>query len=476
MSIPRLLTSLCLALAAATLPAPAALAAPPPNDARTSPQDLSLPASVSGTTVEATREDSDPGSACPATTASVWYRFTAAADGRIVVNLHAAGDLDAVVDVYVRRRSQTQAVDCDPTDDEGEASVALRVRRGESYLIRVAQLPNSVAGRFTLDVFVPEAEATPPGRALPRLGGSATLHRTLDPSDAWSARFRAGTTYRINLSTRVEGCMRVALFAPGTDSFEDGSPARILPCNGYALFTPGPGEGGRYSLLVQAARNVRTRQSYHLQVAPAGLDDTVPGLFVRNYQRVSGRLNGRGVDVVDLYRFDVVRRSDLALRLGGEAFDLVLLTDGGRVLSSASGSLEQRVAPGRYFVAVRATDNASGRYTLTRISRTITSTSVRIRGSRSAQASPGSAVSLSAHVAPGASGPVTFVVERFDPLEGWQFLRRFRTRASGGRAAVSFLPPSVGRYRARASFAGTRIASRSESGFARLLVAAPLRS
>jgi hypothetical protein len=464
-----------LATLALALVSPSAFAAPPSNDARSAAQELGLPASVEGTTVEATREDSEPGSSCLSTGPSVWYRFTAAADGRIVVNLHATGDLDAVVDVFVRRRSQTEAVDCDPTDKDGEGSVALKVKRGDSYLIRVGQLTNSVAGRFTLDVFVPEAEATPPGRPLPRGGGSATLHRTLDPSDAWSVRLREGTTYRINLSTATEGCMSVALYGPGTSSFEDGSPARSVPCNGYALFTPGAGEGGRYSLLVRAARSVRTRQSYHLQVATARRDDTAPGIFVRNYQRVSGRLNARGVDVVDLYRFDVVRRSDLTLRLSGP-FDAVLLTDNGRVLSSESGGLQRRVKPGRYFVAVRANKGIAGRYTLTRISRTITSTSVRIRGRRSAEASPGSAVSLSARVAPGASGPVTFVVERFDPLAGWQFLRRFHTRASGGGVSVSFLPPSVGRYRARASFAGTRVASPSDSGYARLLVAGPLRS
>ena len=83
---------------------------------------------------------------------------------------------------------------------------------------------------------------------------------------------------------------------------------------------------------------------------------------------------------------------------------------------------------------------------------------------------------LTAAVSPSTGGPVEIVVERFDPLEGFQFLRSFRLRARGGRANASFRPPSEGSYRARAVFKGTRDAARSTSGYARLKVQSPLRT
>jgi hypothetical protein len=77
-------------------------------------------------------------------------------------------------------------------------------------------------------------------------------------------------------------------------------------------------------------------------------------------------------------------------------------------------------------------------------------------------------------VSPGASGPVTITVERFDPVAKWLFFHTYKVNASGGSASVSFLPPSVGRWRAEASYAGSRTQSPSASGFATLLVAGPL--
>src|SRR4051794_11889967 len=78
-----------------------AVAAPPANDQRTAPTKLELPASVSGTLVEATKGPDEPGS-CGDSDESVWYEFTAPARGHIVVLVDAAGDLDAVVDIFRR--------------------------------------------------------------------------------------------------------------------------------------------------------------------------------------------------------------------------------------------------------------------------------------------------------------------------------------------------------------------------------------
>ena len=164
-------------------------------------------------------------------------------------------------------------------------------------------------------------------------------------------------------------------------------------------------------------------------------------------------------------------------RLAG--FDVILLNDAGaRIASARSGSgsaeLRRRLRPGRFFAAVRSVRGARGRYALRRVSRTITRTGISIAGGRR-ESPPGVAVTIAVTVTPAVAGPVTVVIERFDPLAGYQFLRRVRVRAAGGRASVGFRPPSRGRYRARATFDGTRGAATSASGFARLLVAGPLR-
>jgi hypothetical protein len=88
---------------------------------------------------------------------------------------------------------------------------------------------------------------------------------------------------------------------------------------------------------------------------------------------------------------------------------------------------------------------------------------------------PGTTATIGVNVAPGEPGPVKIRIERFDPVFGWQFFRASRVRAdSGGDAALAFRPPSVGRYRMRANFIGTRAASPSRSGYAELRVQAPL--
>jgi hypothetical protein len=365
-------------------------------------------------------------------------------------------------------------VDCERTDEDGRAELSFRPRRGVEYLIRIGQLSNSVPGDFRLDVFAPEPAARPPGPALPSGGVARALDSVQNTDDAWSIVMREGTTYRINLANAEEGCVTLELYAPGTRDFEKASPERHLRCGGYLLFTPGAGEGGRYSLRAVAAPRRRGAQRYRLRAARALADDTSPGLFLGNYARVRGGLDGAGVDVVDLYRFDVARRSSLRIALrSSRDFEVVLLNDRGRRLESASAEEEdisRPISPGRYFAAVRSSGPA-GSYTLTRTSRTITRTRISVP-KRSA---PGRRVAVGVRVTPGASGPVAVTVERFDPLAGWQFFRRLTTRASNGSASVGFVPTGEGRWRARAEFAGSRGAAPSQTGFAHVLVAGPLR-
>jgi hypothetical protein len=293
---------------------------------------------------------------------------------------------------------------------------------------------------------------------------------------------RSGVAYRINLAAFAqdeddEACVSLSVYAPGTRSFDDGDTVKSLRCGGYVLFTPGAGEGGRYSFYVQASSSRRGAQRYHLQVARAAADDTAPGVFLHNFARVRGAVRGSGVDVVDLYRFDVKTRSTLFASVATSgSLDLVLLRDDGTRLACACGEeggaeLHRGLRPGRYFLAVRAVDGSNAKYTLRRASRTITKSKIQVNGKRVAQVAPGTTVRVAVVTSPRVSGPTTITVERFDPLSGWQFVRRVHV-GSGG--ALSFTPPAVGKYRFRGSFDGTRGAAPSNTGVARLTVAGPL--
>ena len=474
----RLKHLLPLAAAAAMLVAAPVLAAAPGNDARERPQQLgALPADVGGTTLDSTAATDDPGSSCGGSGGSVWYRLDPRRDQRVVVELQANGDLDAALEVFRRERSQLTSVRCDQTDRKGAASVTFSVKSGESYLVRVAQRGGSVAGTFRLTAFTPLSSPSFPGARLPARGVTRTLDRVQNTEDAFRVTLREGVSYRINEADSIDGCMRLELYGPHTRSF--GDPDAVLRCGGYTLFTPGPGDGGRWSLRVVASSSFRGAQRYHLQVARAGPDDTSPGRFITNFARVRGGLRGSGIDVVDLYRFDVTRRSATFISLdtgSSNTFDVILTNDGGRRLACGCGDeggteLHRGLRPGRYFVAVRARPGSRGRYTLRRASRTITSAKITFNGQRRATIGPGGGAQLAITVNPSVGGPKVFDVERFDPIEGWQFFRRYKT--SGG--AVSFNAPAVGKYRARGSYRGTREAAPANTGFAYLTVQSALR-
>ena len=99
------------------------------------------------------------------------------------------------------------------------------------------------------------------------------------------------------------------------------------------------------------------------------------------------------------------------------------------------------------------------RYVLLRSSRTITSTHVSLsRG--------GGTV----HVNPGVAGTARVTVERLDPEFGWQYVRTVNVRVAGGRGSFALGATTVGRWRVRAEYLGTRDSAPSASGFAQVLV------
>jgi hypothetical protein len=445
-----------------------AQAAPPANDARVAAQALgALPADVRGTTVEASLEPDEPPPGCAPMRGSVWFAFDAAEARSIVVALDAEGDLDAVVDVFVRERSQLTPETCRRTNRRGELTFEVEPDEATSYLVRVASRANSVDGAFRLRVIEPERPARFPGPRLPRAGVSAFVDRLANPDDAWSVRMRRGVAYRMNLVSRGGRCAVAELHSP------DGEVIRRMRCDAHTVWVPD--QTGLHTLHVQAPRAARERIRYRLRAGSAEADDMAPGLRLPNDQAVRGRLDGAELDAVDLYRFSIASRSTLRVTVQtGADVGLELRRDSGRRLASAGTDLERRLAPGRYFLAVRARDGASGRYVLRRLARVITRSRLSVEGGSSATVPPGAAVDLALQVTPAVDGPATLRVERFDPLAGWLFDATMRAAVRAGRGVLGFRPPRVGRWRITGSFDGTRRAAPSEGGTVRVKVEEPL--
>ena len=451
--------------AAVVIVAVPALADPPNNDDRADARAVSVPSTVQGTTRESTTQGNEP-SSCRGADGTVWYSLDPGQSRRVSIELNARGDLEAEIVVYRRDRSQLEQLDCDTTNRRGQASVTFTAEKDQGYLIRVGEQFNSEPGDFTLELFVPEPEARPPGRQLPRSGGAATVDRARDLSDAWSKRLRAGTPYVVVVASRSDACPTVDVYEPGLRDFDSGTTVDGSRCNAHNLFTPE--RTGRYSFLVVAGRGAQGAQRYRLRVRRARRDDTVPGNIVRNYERINGHVGpGRG-DVVDLHRFYVTRRSDVTLRFStGGPLVLEVRSTRGRLFARSFGeALRMQLRRGRFYAVVRSRGNQGGRYRLQPAVRTITRTGIAINGRRQEVISPGQAATATVAVTPAARGRVTIVVERLDPLEGWQFHRRFVRRTTVGRAQGTWVPRRPGRFRARAVYAGSRLSAPSESGFA----------
>ena len=285
---------------------------PPANDRRTGAARIGRPpASVRGSTVGATLDEAD--AACGIAAGSVWYSLVTPAERRIVLRLEAAGELDAALAVFERQRSELRRVGCAQTDRRGAATLTFTGARGGRYLVLVGQRSRSDAGTFTLRATAAEAPESLPGKALRPAGVHATVHGIADVNDVWWIDLRPGTTYRLVFSSR--DCASAYLYRPRGRSLRDATPLLELECRAYTTFTPGPNDGGRYALEVEAYEAARA-QPYALRVAPAGPDDIGVGRELPNGTRVSGSLAPAATDVVDLYHFDVERTADVSAEPG----------------------------------------------------------------------------------------------------------------------------------------------------------------
>jgi len=445
---------------------------PPPNDNRANAIAIDPPATVGGTTVGATSEQSDPYPSCGQVQSTVWYRIPDAPSGRIVLRLQAGGDLDGILAVYEGRRSQLHQISCAATDRRGRAQLVFAAKEGANYFILFGRLRNSVDGTFTLKAATPGPTSKPPGAHLPRRGVRAFLDPIGRPDKAWSTRMEAGTTYKINLAPDRGRCVAYTLFPPGTSSFEGGGAVLRRECGGYATYTPGPRKGGRYSIFVQTRGTRSGRQGYHLQVAPASPNDVGPGLPLANQETRRGALNAARDDVVNFFHFDVTLSSDVTLRMRTPGrFELLLLSETGRRIDcecdgSGRAYIRRGLKPGQYFAVVRAETGSRGGYRISLLIRAITQTQTLIGGSRTPILGPGQTASVEVRVTPAARGHVSIYVERFLPLDGWVFSRRVNLdTGDDGVARLSWRPPTLGRWRMRSFFRGTVTASPSSSGY-----------
>jgi hypothetical protein len=440
------------------------LVLPPDNDERGQAAPVGrLPATRHGTTLGAT---SDNYSNCRMSGGGVWYRFRGPVTGRAIVQL-AVGRRNGVVAAFHGVRGDVAEIGCEETDGRGNAVFGFATKPGGLYLVLVGDRAGSSPGEFTLTIRAGEAAEQLPGRPLPRGGTRGSVDGLTDVNDIWSVRLGQGRTYRISFSSAP--CARARLR-------RGNSTLRRFDCRGYTTFTPGPDGGGRYAVEVEAPPNTR-RDGYRLQVVVAGADDLGVGIELTAGSTRRGRLSPSGVDVVDLYHFDVARPSEARLSLvrgAGRSFALVLLTDSGTRLASGENGVRRRLARGRYVIAVEAPPGtSSGVYRLTLRLRSVTSTSVLVSGRSSAEVAPGTTVSISCAISPATSGGrIELEIDHFDTLTGWEFNRLIRV-ATG--ATVSWRPPAAGRWRVRARFLGTRESAPSRSGYAYLLVAKPIR-
>lgn len=442
----------------------ASLFLPPTNDGLRGAKPIrKLPARVQGSTVGATAGADDPGR-CGFDTGSVWYSVAPGKVERIIVRLHATGDLDAAVGVVRRVRSQTRTVDCWETNARGDAIGVFGVERGARYFLVVGQALESPPGNFTLAVLPGERREQAPGKPLSTSGARSTVNGLTDVNDMWWTALTAGRTYRI--AFRSKPCTRLTLGGPHGH-------LRALTCNGYTTFTPGPDGGGRYVFEILAPARLGV-SAYALRMAPAGQDDIGVGSELRNLSTTRGTLAPDALDAIDIYHFDVAQRSDVRLRLGkakNRQFFAQLLTDAGDLLTTSSSEINRRVDRGRYIVAVRGQPMSKpGRYTLSLAVRQLTKTGL---ASSAEELQPGSPLSLTITTTPDPrNGWIEIQIDRFDPLTGWQFNRRLRVPA--GQRSVSWMPPAPGRWRARAMFLGTLVFSPSRSLYVRVTVARPL--
>jgi len=129
---------LALVIAAALAMPAAALAAPPANDAFSAAEELSgRVTTAEGLTKDATKETGEPNHAGEAGGASIWYRWTAPADGRTIVST-CGSSFDTLLAIYTGDAVDSLTHQASNNDACGvQSEAAFDAVEGVTYLIAV---------------------------------------------------------------------------------------------------------------------------------------------------------------------------------------------------------------------------------------------------------------------------------------------------------------------------------------------------
>lgn len=446
---------------------------------------VTVPSTVSDSANGKLQKDA-PIPACGSPAGVTWYTVKAPHRGAMVAKLVANGELDAAVAVYRIVRSQRLPLLCAATNRHGRARLAWYAYTEGSYLVGVVRRQGSAVDTFALTVLASERVEPAPGRALAGGGVRSTINGVLDTMDAYSVPMTRGTTYRLNVTTPSKhGCIGYAIYRPNVPSFLHAEPVETVGCGGYSEFTPGLDGGGLYSVVVTTDRRDALDHSYRIEVGPAGTDDTAPGVKIENGQYVAGSLFGKALDVLDMYRFGVPRENELTTielrQKANVAFDLYVMDETGQRVGSIRDAhglqvLRLHLAAGRYYAVVKSVDKSGGTYGLQLRVRDVTSTSISAGGATYYEAPPNVAMPITVQVTQASHGGHVIVeLDHFDPIAGWHFATELAGNVDGsGTYSTTWVPPSVGHFRARARFVANPFSSFSESGYVRMHVIEPL--
>lgn len=262
--IAALLAAPALALASLTLMAPAAQAAAPGNDDFANAQVVgpALPATATGSTVDATVESGEPSEQGSGSGATVWYKWTAPADATVAVSTQGSetpdGDgLDTFVDVYTG--SSLNALSLVGSDDDSgtdnSSVVTFDATSGTTYYVQVDgyHYSNGTA-TGSIDLSITALDAT--------LNGTVTVAGSATPvADACVEA--TSSSYAVNTSTG-----------------DDGTYSVNLPAGTYELHVSNCGSSG--SLLDADASGIvvaaHATVTHDVQLEPAGsISGTVTG-------------------------------------------------------------------------------------------------------------------------------------------------------------------------------------------------------
>jgi hypothetical protein len=428
-----------------------------------------LPFTLSGTTIGATRNATDP--SCIGGENTVWFRLHRPADTGLLVYLQSGGKqlrtAACVVQAVQAKLNQvtSQAV----TGTKGDASFAFQAKRHATYYLVISQAPGSPPGPFTLTVAAPEKPPVPPGQPLATRNGWGRVDALQNPADAWAVTLKRGKTYLFGVFTTPGRCVSASIFAPGTKSFDTDTPVAESRCGALQSFTPGPDGGGTYSLYIEVGNQAT---AYHVFARPVQPDDMGPGVAIQNGESRSDSVSR--TDPLDLYRLDIASKSDVRVLVNTAKDVGINLLDnaGARIQTGEPGQqLIRTLGPGTYFVAVRL-GTEPAKYRIQARIRRLTTTSLTINGALSAHIKPGEVASLKTTTAPAPEAGLTRVQADFFDVVARTWVFRTTWDVKPG-ATITFKPDAVGQWRLRASFNGSHDYSPSRTDYRTIAVAPP---